>query len=121
MRVMLWLILAGAPALAHHSLAAEFDASRPVTLRGTITKLSWMNPHVYVWIDAEGSDGKVTNWMIESAAPNYLLHLGWSRGAVSVGDLVTIQAYVSKDQSRLAKMELVTLPDGRRLNVGNPK
>src|SRR5579863_5354941 len=104
------LLLAAAPVLAHHSFAAEFDSSKPVTLRGTITKVNWMNPHVYVWIDAADSSGQVTNWMIESAAPNFLIGLGWSKGSVKPGDVLTIQGYISKDQPRAAKMDIVILP-----------
>jgi hypothetical protein len=116
--IALWLA-AAAPLLAHHSFAAEFDGSKPVTLRGKITKVDWTNPHVYVWIDAVDSNGKVTNWMVESAAPNFLQRLGWAKLSVKAGDSLTIQGYASKDQPHLAKMDVVTLPDGRRLTVGH--
>lgn len=121
MRVLLAsLLVAAAPVLAHHSLAAEFNSSKPIVLRGKITKVSWMNPHVYVWIDAVDDSGKVTNWMVESAAPNYLQELGWVKSTVKEGDTLTIYGFVSKDQPRLAKMDAVTVPDGRRLTVGHP-
>jgi hypothetical protein len=118
------LLSAAARLPAHHSLAAEFDSSKPVVLKGTVTKVDWMNPHVYIWVDAAEAGGRVTNWKVESAAPNYLQRLGWAKGSVKAGDVVTIQGYMAKDQpdysqSRLAKMEVVTLPDGRRLNVGH--
>jgi hypothetical protein len=115
-----WLLLAAAPLLAHHSLAAEFDSSKPITLRGKITKVEWMNPHVYVWIDVVDFAGKVTNWRVESAAPNYLRSLGWTKDTVKPGDSMTIQAYISKDQPNLAKMDVAILADGRRLTVGRP-
>ena len=115
-----FLLLASAPLLAHHSLAAEFDSSRPVTLRGKITKVEWMNPHVYVWIDAVDSAGKVSNWRVESAAPNFLRELGWAKATVKPGDTLPIQGFISKDQPNLAKMDVVILPDGRRLMVGHP-
>ena len=114
------LLLAAAPGMAHHSFAAEFDSSKPVTLHGTITRVDWMNPHVYVWIDAADASGKVVNWMIESAAPNYLQGLGWSKGSVKPGDTMIIQGYISKDQPHAAKMDVVILPGGRRMYVGHP-
>ncbi len=121
MRVLFaYLLLTAAPLLAHHSLAAEFDSSKPITLRGKVTKIEWMNPHVYVWIDAVDSGGKATNWRVESAAPNFLRGLGWTKGTVNPGDTLTIQAYISKDQPNLAKMDVAILPDGRRLTVGRP-
>jgi hypothetical protein len=104
---------------AHHSLAAEFDSSKPVVLHGKITKVEWMNPHVYLWIDAVDPGGRVTNWKIESVAPNYLQRLGWAKGSVKAGDTITIRAYAAKDQPLLAKMDEVTLPDGRHLTVGH--
>jgi hypothetical protein len=114
-----WLLLAIAALDAHHSLAAEFDSSKPVVLHGKITRVDWMNPHVYLWIDAADPDGRVTNWKIESVAPNYLQRLGWAKGSVKAGDTITIRAYAAKDQPLLAKMDEVTLPNGRHLTVGH--
>lgn len=114
------LVLAAAPAIAHHSLAAEFDTSKPITLRGKITKVSWMNPHVFVWIDAADASGKIINWEVESAAPNFLERLGWAKVSLKAGDTVTIQAWIAKDQANLAKMDEITLPGGKHLMVGHP-
>jgi|HubBroStandDraft_1064217.scaffolds.fasta_scaffold467869_2 hypothetical protein len=118
------LLVPAVPVPAHHSLAAEFDGSKPVVLNGKITKVDWMNPHVYVWVDAIEPGGRVTNWKVEGAAPNYLQRLGWAKGSVKIGDMVTIHGYMAKDQpgfsqSRLAKMEVVSLPDGRHWSVGH--
>jgi hypothetical protein len=113
------LLLLPAALSAHHSLAAEFDSSKPVILHGKITKVDWTNPHVYIWIDAVDSGGRVTNWKIESVAPNYLQRLGWAKGSVKTGDTITIRAYVAKDQPLLAKMDEVTWPDGRHMTVGH--
>jgi hypothetical protein len=110
--------LAVPAAWAHHSFAAEFDSAKPIVLRGRITKIAWMNPHVYLWIDAENSNGKVTNWAVESAAPNYLLRLGWTKQSVKPGDIVTIRAFAAKDQSNLAKSDSVMLPDERVVTTG---
>ena len=104
--------------LAHHSFAAEFDGSRPVLLHGKVTRVDWMNPHVYIWVDVADAAGSVTNWAIESAAPIYLERLGWIKHSLKAGDTVTIRAYVAKDQPNLAKTDTVTLPDGRRITTG---
>jgi len=105
--------------LAHHSAAAEFDTSKPVVLRGKVTKVAWMNPHVHIWVDVADADGKVTNWELESAAPNYLQRLGWTKQSLKPGDTVTIRAYAAKDQPNMAKTDVVTLPDGRRVTTGH--
>lgn len=104
---------------AHHSFAAEFDSSKPIVLHGKVTKVAWMNPHVYIWVDAVDAKGKVTNWELESAAPNYLQHLGWTKQSVKIGDTVTIRAFVSKDQPNLAKTDTITLPNGKQLTTGH--
>src|SRR5262252_6627600 len=101
------LLLAACPVWAHHSFAAEFDGAKPVVLHGRVTKIAWMNPHVYLWIDAEDSNGKVKNWAVESAATNYLLRLGWTKQSVKAGYVVTIRAFAAKDQSNLAKTDSV--------------
>jgi Family of unknown function (DUF6152) len=103
---------------AHHSAAAEFDTSRPVVLHGKVTKVEWMNPHVFLWVDVADPGGSVTNWTVETVAPNYLRRLGWTRQTLKAGDMVTIQAFMAKDQAHLAKTDAVTLPDGRRVTTG---
>jgi len=118
LRFVAILALAARSVWAHHSFAAEFDSGKPVVLYGRVTKVAWMNPHVYLWIDAEDSNGKVQNWAVESAAPNYLLRLGWTKQSVKVGDTLTIGAFAAKDQSNLAKTDSVILPDGRTVTTG---
>jgi hypothetical protein len=105
---------------AHHSAAAEFDTSKPVVLRGKVTKVDWMNPHVHIFVDVADAGGKVTNWDVESVAPNYLRLLGWTKQTLKAGDMVTIRAYGAKDQPNLAKTDVVTLPNGRRVTTGHP-
>jgi uncharacterized protein DUF6152 len=112
------LLLPAARLPAHHSLAAEFDTSKPVVLHGKVTKVAWMNPHVYIWVDVADAGGKVMNWAVESAAPHYLQRLGWTKQSLKAGDTVTIRAFMAKDQPNLAKTDAVTFPDGRRVTTG---
>ena len=107
------------PLSAHHSFAAEFDTSKPVVLHGRVTRVSWMNPHVYLWMDVADGSGKVTNWELESAAPNYLRNLGWNKDSLKAGDTITVRAFVAKDQPDLAKTDTVTFPDGTRITTGH--
>lgn len=118
-RFLLPAILSAAAALAHHSIAAEYDTSKPVVLHGTITKVGWMNPHVYFWMDVADASGKITNWELESAAPNYLMRLGWNKQLLKPGDVVTVRAYAAKDQANMAKTDTVTFPDGSRITTGH--
>jgi len=78
-----------------------------------------MNPHVHLWVDVADATGKMTNWELESAAPNYLRLLGWTKQSLKTGDTVTIRAFMAKDQPNLAKTDAVTLPDGRRVTTGH--
>jgi hypothetical protein len=104
---------------AHHSIAAEFDSSKPVELHGKVTKVEWTNPHVHIWMDSADPAGHVTHWELESAAPNYLQRLGWTKQSLKAGDIVTIRAFVSKDQPNFAKTDTITLPDGKRVTTGH--
>lgn len=105
--------------LAHHSLAAEFDSAKPVVLHGKVTQVAWTNPHVYLWMDVVGADGSITNWMLESAAPNFLQGLGWTKQSVKAGDTVTVRAFLAKDRANAAKTDSIDLPDGRHMTTGH--
>jgi hypothetical protein len=113
------MLAAGAPLLAHHAFAAEFDATKPVTLTGTVTKMEWINPHAWLHIDVKGPDGKVVSWMVEGGAPNALLRRGWNRNSVVPGTVVKVEGFRAKDGSTRANGRDVTLPDGKRLFIGS--
>jgi hypothetical protein len=109
------LLLASMPALAHHSFAAEYDAATPITLKGTVTKVEWMNPHARFYIDVKDDAGKVTNWEFELGSPNGLMRAGWTRNSLKQGDVVTVSGSLAKDGSNLANARQVTLADGKRV------
>src|SRR5215472_4333303 len=115
----LGLLLASMPALAHHSFAAEYDAAKPITLKGTVTKVEWMNPHARFYIDVKDDSGKVTNWELEVGSPNGLMRRGWTRSSMKPGDTVTVQGSLAKDGSNLANARTVKLTDGRSLFAGS--
>ena len=112
------LVLAAVPALAHHSFAAEFDDKKPVALSGTVSKVDWMNPHIWVYLDAKDDGGKVTRWQCEGSAPNSLSRQGWTRNSLKAGDQVSIDGFRSKDGSNTCNARAVKLPDGRRVFAG---
>ncbi|HUI79725.1 MAG TPA: DUF6152 family protein [Bryobacteraceae bacterium] len=113
------LAVAPLAAWAHHSFAAEYDASKSVTLKGKVTKVDWVNPHSWVHIDVTGPDGKVTNWACETAPPNILYRQGWRRDSLKEGDDVTIDGFSSKDGSATMTARSVTLASGRKMFVGS--
>ena len=106
------------PVIAHHSFEAEFDAGKPVTLTGTVTKMEWTNPHARFYIDVNDENGSVTNWNFELASPNVLMRQGWTRNSLKVGDVVTVTGLQAKDASKLASAKTVTLADGRKVFAG---
>ena len=115
----LGLLLCTVPMLAHHSFAAEYDSSKPVTLTGTVTKVEWMNPHARFYIDVKDDKGEMVNWELELGSPNGLMRQGWTRNSLKKGDTVTVAGSLAKDGSKLANARTVTLADGKRVFAGS--
>jgi len=110
------IALASATAIAHHSFSAEFDADKPFILKGTVTKIEWMNPHTYFYIDVTGPEGKVVNWGMEMGSPNGLMRQGWTRNTMKIGDVVTVEGSLAKDGSHIGNARAVILAStGKRL------
>ena len=107
------------PVAAHHSFAAEFDANKTITLTGTVTKLEWMNPHIWVYLDVKDDKGDVQPWQCEGGPPNTLTRNGWTQNSLKVGEQVTIDGALAKDGSKTCNARVVKLPDGRSVFAGS--
>jgi uncharacterized protein DUF6152 len=120
--VLALCITAGAPRVfAHHSFAAQYDASKPITLTGKVTKVDWTNPHVYIWIDApDPKTGKVVNWGLEMGGVNALIRLGWTRDSLKPNEEITAEGSLAKDGSHLANARSIVMTStGRKMFAGS--
>ncbi len=110
------VLLAGVPMVAHHSFAAEFDSAKTIKLTGVVTKIEWMNPHAYFYIDVMGDGGKVANWGLEMGSPNGHMRQGWTRNSLKIGDTVNVEGSAAKDGSLIGNARNAhRSDDGKRL------
>lgn len=128
MRAKLGLVVAGlglfasvAPVFAHHSFAAEFDDKKPVTLKGTVTKVDWMNPHIWMYVAVKDDSGKMVQWQCEGSPPNTLTRQGWTKQSLKEGDLITIEGFMAKDATNTCNARSVVTAEGKRLFAGSPE
>ena len=128
MRTKLCVVVAGLgllaaltakPVVAHHAFAAEFDAKRPVKFKGTVSKMVWVNPHAWIYVDVKKADGSVEEWMVEAGTPNTLLRRGFTKGSLPVGTEIVVYGYRAKNGANRANGRDVMLPGGKRLFLGS--
>jgi hypothetical protein len=121
-RALLFIVLcAGTSVAAHHSFAAEFDGSKPITLSGTVARVEWTNPHIHFFLDVKDETGKVTQWKFEGYPPNMLVRQGWKREVtLKPGDAVTVFGWRARAELNMAHAREVTFADGRKLAAGPP-
>jgi hypothetical protein len=122
-RIAIWILAASAlaclPVWAHHSFAAEYDSSKPVTIKGAVNHVDWVNPHSWVMVDVTDANGKVTTWRCETAPPNGLFRRGWTKNSLKQGELITVDGFMAKDGSATLSANTVITASGKKMFAGS--
>jgi hypothetical protein len=113
------LLLAAVPVAAHHAFAAEFDATKPIALKGTVTRMEWINPHTWIHVDVKKPDGTLESWMIEGGPPNALYRRGFTKDSLPIGAEILVEGFRAKDGSMRGNGRDITFSDGRKLFLGS--
>ena len=117
--ILIGLLLGSAPVFAHHSFSAEYDAKKPITLAGTVTRVEWLNPHTKFYVDVKGEDGKVVNWALETGSANALIRRGWKKTDLPPGTVLVVDGWQARNGTATANVSSVTFTDGKRLFAGS--